>query len=113
MNQEAKFFKVLSDPIRLRLAVILALKGEQCVCMLCEALAEPEYKISRHLGIMRSSGVVQARRQGTWSYYSLCHPDSPWLTHMHECLQNCFLDHPAILDDLKRLQHSACNTKTD
>ena len=48
MDQEAAFFKVLSEPIRLRLMILLAIKGRTCVCQLAEALDEPEYKVSRH-----------------------------------------------------------------
>ena len=62
MENEAAFFKILSDPTRLRLAVLLSIQGETCVCGLAEALDVPEYRISRHLGIMRSAGIVEARR---------------------------------------------------
>ena len=64
MQAEAAFFKVLADPTRLRLAVLLSIEGETCVCSLAEALQTPQYTISRHLGIMRSAGMVEARRQG-------------------------------------------------
>ena len=46
MDQEAAFFKVLSEPIRLRLMILLAIEGRTCVCQLAEALDEPEYKVS-------------------------------------------------------------------
>jgi ArsR family transcriptional regulator len=71
MDEEIKFFKALSDPVRLRLVLLLARGGEMCVCKLVEALDEPQFKISRHLGILRSAGLVEARRQGTWMYYRL------------------------------------------
>ena len=38
MNKEAALFKVLADPTRLRLAILLAIKGETCVCMLADGL---------------------------------------------------------------------------
>lgn len=34
MKEEAALFKALCDPIRLRLAVLLAIRGEICVCEL-------------------------------------------------------------------------------
>jgi len=64
MENEAAIFKVLADPTRLRLAVLLSINGETCVCKLAEALDAPEYRISRHLGVMRSGGLVEARREG-------------------------------------------------
>ena len=88
MQNEAALFKVLSDQTRLRMAVLLASHGETCVCRLAEALDEPDYKVSRHLGIMRSSGMVEARREGTWMYYKLVEPRH----RLEECLQGCFRD---------------------
>ena len=60
MKEEAELFKILGDPIRLRLASLLAVQGETCVCHLAHALGEPDYKVSRHLAVMRSSGLVEA-----------------------------------------------------
>lgn len=109
MQKEASLFKILSDPTRLRLSVLLAVRGETCVCMLAQALGEPEFKISRHLGIMRSAGMVEARREGTWMYYNLVEPR----TKLEECLQVCFrdclADHRTVKDDLERLaKASSC-----
>ena len=108
MDNEAAIFKVLADTTRLRLAVLLSIQGETCVCALAEALEAPEYKISRHLGIMRSAGVVEARREGTWMYYQL----SKARNRLEECLQDCFrdclADHQTIEMDLKRLQQASC-----
>ena len=42
MEDEADLFKVLADPTRLRLAVLLSIEGETCVCMLAEALGMVE-----------------------------------------------------------------------
>jgi ArsR family transcriptional regulator len=71
---EAALLKVLADATRLRLAVALSRNGETCVCALAEGLAEPEYKVSRHLAVMRSAGLVEARRDGTWMHYRLMQP---------------------------------------
>jgi ArsR family transcriptional regulator, arsenate/arsenite/antimonite-responsive transcriptional repressor len=108
MKEESALFKVLADPIRLRLAVLLAIKGETCVCMLAQALDEPDFKVSRHLGIMRSSGMVEARREGTWMHYQLAKPRH----RLEECLQTCFRDclveHKTVKADLKRLEKATC-----
>ena len=108
MKNEAAFFKVLADPTRLRLAVLLSIQGQTCVCQLADALNAPEYKISRHLGIMRSAGVVKAKRQGTWIYYQL----SKARNRLEECLQECFRDclagHKTVKTDLKRLLKTTC-----
>lgn len=60
----------LADPTRLRL-VRLLLQEELCVCELVDALRIPQYKVSRHLGRLRGVGLVEARRNGRWMYYSI------------------------------------------
>jgi len=108
MQDEIALFKVLADPTRLRLAVLLSIQGETCVCQLAEALNEPGFKISRHLGIMRSAGMVEVRREGTWMHYKLAEPRH----RLEECLQECFrdslADHETIKVDLKRLARATC-----
>ncbi len=108
MENEAAVFKVLADPTRLRLMVLLSIQGETCVCKLAQALNAPDFKISRHLGIMRSAGLVKARREGTWIYYKLSNARN----RLEECLQQCFREclatHPAVKADLKRLSKANC-----
>ena len=108
MENEAAFFKILSDPTRLRLAILLSIQGETCVCSLAEALDAPEYRISRHLGIMRSVGVVETRRKGTWVYYSLSKARNRLEKCLQECFRACFADHQIIKTDLKRLAKATC-----
>lgn len=107
MQEEAALFKALSDPTRLRLTVLLAILGETCVCELARALNEPEYKISRHLGILRLGGLVKARREGAWMHYRLIEGR----TELEKCLQACFRDclneHPLVQEALMRLAQKA------
>ncbi len=108
MKNEAAVFKVLADSTRLRLTVLLSIQGETCVCKLAEALNAPDFKISRHLGIMRSAGLVEARREGTWIYYKLSNARN----RLEECLQQCFREclatHMTVKADLKRLSKANC-----
>jgi ArsR family transcriptional regulator len=108
MENEAAVFKILADPTRLRLMVLLSIQGETCVCKLAEALNAPDFKISRHLGIMRSAGLVEARREGTWMYYKLSNARN----RLEECLQQCFREclatHTTVKTDLKRLSKANC-----
>jgi len=108
MENEAAVFKVLADPTRLRLMVLLSMQGETCVCKLAETLNAPDFKISRHLGIMRSAGLVEARREGTWMYYKLSNARN----RLEECLQQCFREclatNTTVKADLKRLSKANC-----
>ncbi len=48
--------QALADPLRI-LLIRLLLERELCVCELVDALEEPQYKISRHLGILKRAGL--------------------------------------------------------
>lgn len=107
MEQEAAIFKALSDPTRLRLAVLLAIQGETCVCKLTEALDAPQFKVSRHLSVMRAAGIVTARRDGAWMHYKLAKPRHKLEACLQECFLNCLAEHKTTKADLKRLNKSA------
>lgn len=118
MDADVALLKALAEPTRLRLAALLALHGETCVCELAAAMDAPEFRVSRHLAIMKGRGLVEARRQGTWMHYRLAVPRS----QLEECLQACFRDclpkHPTVVADLRRLrarrqQSQACCPATE
>ncbi len=72
--------KTLADPTRARIVLLVAREKELCVCELTCALEVSQPKISRHLALLRESGLLADRRQGQWVYYRL-HPDLPnWVT---------------------------------
>ncbi len=108
MQDEAELFKALSDPTRLRLAALLAGQGEVCVCVMAQALDEPDFKISRHLRVLRSAGIVAARRDGTWMHYRLAEPRTRLEACLHECFRGCLTDHATVLADAGRLRQASC-----
>lgn len=67
---KTKFFKALADPIRLEIIDFLV-NGEKCVCEIVEQLAIIQPLASRHLRILRESGIVTDRRDGTKKMYKL------------------------------------------
>ncbi|MGQ9915641.1 MAG: ArsR/SmtB family transcription factor [Thermogutta sp.] len=103
MQESAAKLKALGDPTRLRVAVLLAAHGDICVCNLAESLGEAEFKISRHLAVMRASGLVEVRRKGVWKYYRLAQANSSFDAAMLRLLRACPKDHPALRADLARL----------
>jgi DNA-binding transcriptional ArsR family regulator len=68
--QVAAIFKVLADPSRCRLVYALLEAGEICVCDLACTLRMTESNVSHHLRILRTHGLVRARREGKMVYYS-------------------------------------------
>jgi ArsR family transcriptional regulator len=71
MKHLAQTIKALSDPIRLRIVLLLQSEGELCVCDLIAVLNLPQSTVSRHLAYLKRNCWVDIRRQGVWMYYSL------------------------------------------
>jgi len=65
------FYAALSHDIRLRSLLLLQAQGELCVCELTHALGMSQPMISRHLALLRESGLVVDRRAGLWIYYAI------------------------------------------
>ena len=113
MREEADLFKILADPTRLKLAVLLSMKDEVCVCALAQALNEPDYKISRHIGIMRSARLLEARRKGTLMYYKLVKPKGRMEKCLWDLFRDCLTEHPVVIACLERLDEAQCNDQGD
>lgn len=71
MKHLAQTIKALSDPIRLRIVLLLQAEGELCVCDLIAVLGLPQSTVSRHLAYLKRSCWVDIRRDGVWMYYTL------------------------------------------
>lgn len=81
-----ELFQALSDPYRIRIVrLMLESKSELCLCELSEALEEPEYKLSRHVKILKSSGLIASARDGKWIYHSLV-KDEKYLKLLHKAV---------------------------
>lgn len=70
--QPETLFQSLADETRLRVIRLLATMDEEaCLCELVDSLQEPAYKLSRHLKILRQSGLLSAQKDGRWVYHRL------------------------------------------
>lgn len=65
-----RLFRALGDETRLRIVALLS-HGELCVCHIEKALDLNQSNTSRQLGILKSAGVVDSRRIGTWVHYAV------------------------------------------
>lgn len=63
-------FHALSDETRLEILERLR-HGEQCVCDLTDALKAGQSRLSFHLKVLKDAGLIEDRREGRWTYYSL------------------------------------------
>ena len=77
----ASIFKAFSVPIRLEILDLLK-NGEECACVLLEALHLTQSGLSYHMKILVESGIVTARQEGKWVYYTISEQGRQKIIHM-------------------------------
>ncbi|APE73049.2 metalloregulator ArsR/SmtB family transcription factor [Enterococcus faecalis] len=70
IKQVSQLYKVLSDPTRLRILLLLK-EGEHNVTAISEQLEMEQSAVSHQLKLLRDSRVVKARREGKTIFYTL------------------------------------------
>lgn len=65
--------KALADPLRLRMlsAISTDPRGESCVCDLAELADVSQPTVSHHLKVLKTVGLLDSQRRGTWVWYSV------------------------------------------
>lgn len=81
-ESNARVFKAFCDENRLRILELLQ-HGERCACRLLEDLNISQPTLSHHMKILCDAGVVQGRKEGKWTHYSL---DPEGCVHASEIL---------------------------
>ncbi len=67
----SEFFKVMSDPMRLRILCLL-MDREICVQHIAQMVEASESAVSHQLRILRQHKLVKHEKHGKKIYYSLC-----------------------------------------
>ncbi|MDK2789745.1 MAG: hypothetical protein PWP15_252 [Methanothermococcus sp.] len=70
----AEVFKAFADPTRLMILTLLSENESMCVCKIIDELKKPQPTISHHLNILKKSGIIKARKEGTWNHYYIVNP---------------------------------------
>ncbi|MEJ2368664.1 MAG: helix-turn-helix domain-containing protein [Acidobacteriota bacterium] len=69
LKEQARFFRDLGHPIRLRILCLLLREGRQCVCRMLPELDVPQPTLSRHLAVLRGHGYIEDEREGAMVFY--------------------------------------------
>lgn len=69
-EKNAKVFKAFCDENRLMILELLQ-TGEKCACKLLDDLDIGQSTLSHHMKILCDSGVVNSRKEGKWTHYSI------------------------------------------
>lgn len=69
----AAAFKLLADPVRLRLLSIVATapSGEVCACDLTDPLGRSQPTISHHLTALTEAGLLEREKRGRWAWFRI------------------------------------------
>ena len=70
LAKEASLFQALSDPIRLQIMHSLTI-AELCPCLLKEITGLTDSKLSYHLGVLESNGLISSSPRQRWRIYAL------------------------------------------
>ena len=65
-----ELFKALCEKSRLRILALL-MGGELCVCEIEACLNLTQSNISRHLTVLKNSGILDSYKMAQWVYYKI------------------------------------------
>jgi ArsR family transcriptional regulator len=72
-KRQAGILRALACESRLRIVRRLA-EGECCVCDLVDLIGGDQSTVSKHLAVLRTTGIVEGDRRGQHVYYRLLTP---------------------------------------
>lgn len=98
----SRVMKALADETRLRIVALLS-HGELCVCHVEKALGLRQANTSRQFAVLRSAGVVESRREGSWVYYRLAPQTDADCKRLLRTLVDSFAKRETLRSDVKRL----------
>ena len=98
---KAEFFKTLGHPARIRVLEILS-EGECSVGEMLPQLGVEASSLSQQLRVLRRSGLVTTRREGSTVYYALTSPQvAELLAVARRILTSVLSEHVGMLTDLR------------
>jgi DNA-binding transcriptional ArsR family regulator len=97
--------RAISDRNRIRILKMLE-PGELCVCQITAILGLAPASASKHLSLLRMSGLLTHRKDGRWVYYRLsAHPNNPYAPAVLEMMGASLEDDAVIAEDRRRLAY--------
>ena len=69
----AAAFKLLADPVRLRILSLIANApmGELCACELPEVIGRSQPTVSHHLSLLADAGLLTREQRGKWAFFKV------------------------------------------
>ena len=104
MKEFLNVTKALADENRLRMLMALQ-DRELCVCQITELMGLAISTVSKHLSVLYQAGLVNARKDGRWMYYSLPGKDAPTAAREGVAwVRRSLAGNPRLREDTKKLK---------
>ena len=97
---DSKFFKTLSEPVRVQILKFIMLSGRVDIGTIAENMPQDRSVISRHLTLMHEVGILQCEKESRHMFYEvnarefldkLVNITEKIRTCMAECCPSCML----------------------
>lgn len=104
MRQLEAALKAAGDPTRTRILKLLETR-ELCVCQIQAVLGLAPSTVSKHLAVLKASGLVDDRKEGRWVHYALASDGhNPYSKEVLRLIRGALDRDPRILEDARRLK---------
>ena len=68
---DSKFFKTLSEPVRVQILKFLMLNGRADIQTIAENMPQDRSVVSRHLNLMQEAGVLTCQKENRHVFYDV------------------------------------------
>jgi len=98
-----EIFKALAEESRLRILSLL-MHNDMCVCELEDCLQLKQSNLSRHLAVLKSSGLIDSYKIAQWVYYKINMDFVRENQYLSLYLEEKLKQLPGFQEDYKRIQ---------
>ncbi|MFC1812540.1 ArsR/SmtB family transcription factor [Thermodesulfobacteriota bacterium] len=68
---DSKFFKTLSEPVRVQILKLILLNGRADIGTIAENMPQDRSVISRHLNLMQEVGILKCEKESRHMFYEI------------------------------------------
>ena len=109
MTQETRVFKLLSDPNRIAIFMLL-MDDEYCVCDIERLLNMKQSNVSKHLMAFKKLSLLECRKHSTWNHYRLSKSSLSELRELCDYLRKSS-SYIELQKSLRSFEKSVCGTE--
>jgi DNA-binding transcriptional ArsR family regulator len=70
-NFDARFFKTLSEPVRVDILRFLMLNGRSDIGTIADHMPQDRSVVSRHLNLMHEAGILDCQKETRYVFYQI------------------------------------------